>query len=186
MRELRTVVLVEGESDRIAVHGVALRSGRNLEAEGIDVVAMGGVTNTRACAMHYGPCGQGLALAGLYDAPDEATVRQGLASAGLVAALDGDGLSGLGFYKCSLDLEDELIRALGVAAVEAVIEATGETRSLRLLAGMPAQRGWEREAVLRRFLGARSGRKARYAELLVAALEPDRVPDPLAALLARI
>jgi uncharacterized protein (DUF2384 family) len=85
-----------------------------------------------------------------------------------------------------VDLEDELIRALGIEAVEAVIEAAGETRSLRLLAGMPAQRGWRREAVLRRFMGARSGRKARYAELLVDALEPDRAPEPLAAVLARI
>jgi hypothetical protein len=51
---------------------------------------------------------------------------------------------------------------------------------------MPAQRGWTRERVLRRFIGARSGRKARYAELLVDALEPGRVPDPLAALLARV
>jgi hypothetical protein len=50
---------------------------------------------------------------------------------------------------------------------------------------MPAQRNWTREAVLRRFLGVRSGRKARYAALLVDALEPGRVPKPLAAVLAR-
>ena len=85
-----------------------------------------------------------------------------------------------------MDLEDELIRALGVDAVEAVIEKAGETTSLRLLAGMPAQRDWTRTAVLRRFLGARSGRKARYAALLAGALQPGRVPEPLAALLARV
>ena len=96
------------------------------------------------------------------------------------------GLPALGFFACSADLEDELIRALGVQAVEAVIEAAGEAKSLRLLAGMPAQRGWSRDAVLRRFLGVRSGRKARYAALLVDALEPGRVPDPLAALLAHL
>ena len=77
------------------------------------------------------------------------------------------------------------VAASPVEAVEAVIEAAGETRSLQLLAGMPAQRDWPREAVLRRFLGVRSGRKARYAELLVDALEPDRVPDPLTAVLER-
>jgi hypothetical protein len=150
------------------------------------VVAMGGITNTRAFASHYGPRGLGVPLAGLYDAPEEAKVRHGLAAAGLGAALEPDGLTGLGFYKCSEDLEDELIRALGVATVEAVIEAAGEARSLRLLAGMPAQRGWSREAVIRRFLGVRSGRKARYARLLGDALEPGRVPEPLAAVLARI
>ena len=51
---------------------------------------------------------------------------------------------------------------------------------------MPAQREWSREAVLRRFLGVRSGRKARYAALLVDALEDDRVPEPLAAVLGRV
>jgi hypothetical protein len=51
---------------------------------------------------------------------------------------------------------------------------------------MPAQRGWSRVAILRRFLGARSGRKARYAALLVRALEPGSEPEPLAAVLARV
>jgi hypothetical protein len=147
---------------------------------------MGGITNTRAFALRYGPRGLGVPLAGLYDAPEEAKLRRGLASAGIGAALELSGLARLGFYKCSVDLEEELIRALGADAVEAVIEAAGETRSLRLLAGMPAQRAWRREAVLRRFLGVRSGRKARYARLLVDALEPGRVPEPLDAVLDRI
>ncbi|MFD1828022.1 MULTISPECIES: hypothetical protein [Mumia] len=51
---------------------------------------------------------------------------------------------------------------------------------------MPAQRDWTQEAVLRRFLGVRAGRKSRYAALLVEALEPDRVPEPLAAVLNRV
>jgi hypothetical protein len=147
---------------------------------------MGGITNTRAFASRFGPHGLGLPLAGLYDAADEAKLRHGLAAAGLGSALEADGPSALGFYKCSADLEDELIRALGVEAVEAVIEAAGEVHSLRLLAGMPAQRDWTREAVLRRFLGVRSGRKARYAALLVEVLEPSRVPEPLTSVLARV
>jgi hypothetical protein len=183
---LRAVVLVEGNSDRVALHTLAKRRGRDLPTEGIEVVAMGGITNTRAFASRYGPQGLGVPLAGLYDAADEAKLRHGLAAAGLGAALEPDGLLGLGFFKCSADLEDELIRALGVEAVEAVIEAEGEANSLRLLAGMPAQRNWTREAVLRRFLGVRSGRKARYAALLVEALEPGHVPEPLAAVLARV
>jgi Overcoming lysogenization defect protein-like, TOPRIM domain len=182
----RTVVLVEGESDRLALHALAGRDGRDLAAEGIEVVAMGGITNTRSFALHYGPRGLDVRLAGLYDAPEEAFVRGGLAAAGLPAALDPEGLPALGFYRCSANLEDELIAALGADAVEDVIGAAGEARSLRLLTGMPAQRGWSREALLHRFLGSRSGRKARYATLLVEALEPGRVPDPLASLLARV
>jgi hypothetical protein len=182
----RAVVLVEGHSDHVALHAVAKRCGRDLAAEGIEIVAMGGITNTRAVASRYGPHGLGLPLAGLYDAADEAKLRRGLAAAGLNAAPGPGELPGLGFYKCSADLEDELIRALGVEAVGDVIEAAGEARSLRRLAGMPAQRDWTREAVLRRFLGARSGRKARYAALLVEAMDPGRVPEPLAAVLARV
>ena len=182
----RVVVLVEGNSDRVALQTLAGRSGRDLAAEGVEVIAMGGITNTRAFALRYGPQGLDVPLAGLYDAAEEGKVRHGLAAAGIRAALEPGGLSELGFHKCTADLEDELIRALGVEAVEAVIEAAGEARSLQLLAGMPAQRDWTREAVLRRFLGSRSGRKARYAALLVEAFEPGRVPEPLAAVLARV
>jgi hypothetical protein len=183
---LRAVVLVEGNSDRVALLTLADRRRRDLAAEGIEVVAMDGITNTRAFASRYGPHGLDVPLAGLYDAGEETKLRKGLAAAGLETALERDGLVRLGFYQCSADLEDELIRALGVAAVEAVIEAAGETRSLQLLAGMPAQRDWTREAVLRRFLGSRSGRKARYAALLVDALKPGQEPEPLASVLARV
>ena len=182
----RTVVLVEGNSDRVALHALARRHGRDLAAEGVDVIPMHGVTNTRAFASRFGPGGLGIPLAGLYDLPAESILRRGLAAAGLPEALEPDGPARLGFFACSADLEDELLRALGTPAVEGVIEAAGEAQSLRLLAGMPAQRGWTREAVLKRFLGSRSGRKARYAELFVDALDPDRVPTPLAAVLARV
>jgi len=182
----RAVVLVEGNSDRVALHTLARRRGQDLRTDGVEVVAMGGITNIRAFASRYGPRGLGLPLAGLYDAPEEAKVRHGLSAAGIDADREPDGLRRIGFHECDVDLEDELIRALGADTVEAVIEAEGETRSLRLLTQMPAQQGWTREAVLRRFLGSRSGRKARYAALLVDALRPDRVPEPLADVLARV
>jgi hypothetical protein len=182
----RVVVLVEGHSDRVALETLAEIAGRDLSAAGVEIAVMGGITNTRTFASRYGPRGLAVPLLGLYDAPDEAKLRRGLAVAGLERALDQSDLAELGFYRCSDDLEDELIRALGVDGVEAVIEAAGETQSLRLLANMPVQRDWTRVAILRRFLGSRSGRKARYAELLVRALEPERVPAPLAGLLARV
>ncbi|KAA1419844.1 ATP-dependent endonuclease [Mumia zhuanghuii] len=182
----RVVVLVEGHSDQVALQTLAARQQRDLATEGVEIVSMGGVTNTRAFASHYGPYGLGIPLAGLYDAPEESTLQRGLVAAGLSAAASRARLTELGFFACSVDLEDELIRALGVDAVEAVIDVAGESQSLRLLAGMPAQRSWTRELVLRRFLGVRSGRKALYAALLVEALEPDRVPEPLSAVLAYV
>ena len=186
MTGLRGVVLVEGNSDRVALHAVAERSGRDLAAEGIEVVAMGGITNVRAFASRYGPRGLGLRLAGLYDAPEENKLRRGLAAAGLPAALQPNGPALIGFHGCSADLEDELIRALGVDRVTAVIEAAGEGPSLRRLSQMPVQRDWPRAAVLRRFLGSRAGRKERYAALLVMALELDQVPEPMRAVLGQV
>ena len=49
---------------------------------------------------------------------------------------------------------------------------------------MPAQQGWTRHELVRRFLTARSGRKARYAVLLLDALPLDEIPRPLTAVLA--
>lgn len=39
---MKAVVLVEGESDRIAVETLAARRGRDLASEGVAVVAVGG------------------------------------------------------------------------------------------------------------------------------------------------
>lgn len=169
-------MLVEGESDRRAVLSLAGLLAHDLAARGVEVVAMGGVTNLRSFALRYGPRGRGIPLAGLYDAPQEDVVRRGLAAAGLPPR---------GFFGCTADLEDELIRALGAPVVERLVDGAGERRSLELLAAMPAQRSWTREQVLRRFLGSKAGRKARYAALLTGALDPDRVPAPLTGVLDR-
>ena len=45
MRLLRGVVLVEGTSDRLAVEALARRRGRDLQADGVAVVPMGGYGN---------------------------------------------------------------------------------------------------------------------------------------------
>jgi len=123
---------------------------------------------------------------GLYDEAEEAHVRRGLDRAGFGTDLDRDGIEACGFFVCVADLEDELIRALGPTAVEAVLEAQGELRGFRMFQRQPAQRGRPVEAQLRRFMGTRSLRKIRYGRLLVDALDLDRVPRPLDHLLARI
>ena len=90
----------------------------------------------------------------------------------------------MGFFVCTDDLEDELIRALGVAGVEQVIEADGELSPFRTFQNQPVWRGQAAEAQLRRFIGTKSSRKARYGGLLVDALDPTRVPQPLEQVLA--
>ena len=90
----------------------------------------------------------------------------------------------LGFYVCVDDLEDELIRAIGAGLVEALIDSQGDVGSFRSLQRQPQWRGQPAAAQLRRFLGSGARRKLRYARLLVGAVDLDRLPHPLDALLS--
>jgi hypothetical protein len=182
----RTVVLVEGMSDRTALETLAHRLGRALSEEGISIVAMGGATNACRFVDRLGPHGLGVRLAGLYDEAEERHFRRALERGGLGSGLSGPALEALGFYSCRVDLEDELIRALGVASVERVAEAAGDLGSLRTFQMQPAQQGRDPERQLRRFMGTRSGRKSQYARLLVNALDLSRVPRPLEDVLSRL
>jgi hypothetical protein len=92
----------------------------------------------------------------------------------------------LGFYVCVADLEDELIRSLGAAAVEQVVDAQGDLGSFRTLQKQPAWRGRTNEEQLRRFMGSGGSRKIRYASLLVEALDLTQVPRPLDGVLAHV
>ena len=182
----RSVVLVEGVSDRVAVEALAVRRGRDLAAERVAVVPIGGAQAIGRFLERFGPPGEDARLAGLCDLGEEADFRRGLERAGLGARLTREGMERLGFYVCVVDLEDELIRALGHAAVERVLESEGDLRSFRTLQKQAAWQGRAPEEQLRRFMGSGGRRKIRYARLLVEALDPDRVPRPLDRLLAHV
>lgn len=175
----RAVILVEGWSDQAALEALARRRGRNLTAEGIGVVPMGGITNIDKFARALGPRGLGLRLAGLCDAAEEPYVTQTLHRLELGSAQTREEREALGFFVCEADLEDELIRAVGTAGVERVIESAGELDSFRRFQDQPAQRGRGTHAHLRRFMGTRARRKIRYGSLLVDALPLERVPRAL-------
>jgi len=184
--DLRAVVLVEGVSDQFALEALAERRGRDLDAEGVSVVPMGGATTIGRFLDLFGPQGLDVRLAGLCDAGEERAFRRGLRRAGLGSGLTRAEMEALGFYVCEADLEDELIRALGATRVEQVVDAQGELGSFRTLQKQPAQQGRSIEQQLRRFMGSRGGRKIRYARLLVDALDLDRVPRPLDRVLAHV
>jgi hypothetical protein len=178
------VILVEGISDQQAVEALAQRRGRDLSAEGISVVPIGGAQAIDRFLHRFPPTH--VRLAGLCDAPEEAHFRRSLERAGLGAGLSRAGMERLGFYVCVVDLEDELIRALGAAEVERVVDAQGELGSFRTLQKQAAWRGRPHEEQLRRFMGSGGSRKIRYARLLVEALDLDRVPGPLDGVLAHV
>jgi hypothetical protein len=180
-----SVVLVEGISDQLALQALAERRGRDLHAEGISIVPMGGSKNIRTFLTRFGPRGSDVRLAGLCDAAEEDDFRRGLEWAGLGSNLTRASMASLGFYVCVADLEDELIRSIGAAAVEEIVAAHGELGSFRTLQKQPEWRGRTNEEQLRRFMGNGS-RKIRYAELLVHALDLTRVPRPLDGVLAHV
>jgi hypothetical protein len=124
----RAVVLVEGVSDRVALTELARRRGVDLAARGVEVVAMGGATNVGHHVRRW---------QGPRRAPRRAVrrrrgrvVRPALGAEPTPRAEHGVGV-------CVADLEDELIRALGVAGVEAVIAREGRLGSLRTLRRQP-------------------------------------------------
>jgi predicted ATP-dependent endonuclease of OLD family len=182
----RSVVLVEGISDQVALEALAERRGRNLEAEGISIVPIGGAQAIGNFLQLLGPAGSDVRLAGLCDAGEERDFARALARAGFGTDLTRADMERLGFYVCVADLEDELIRSLGAASVEQVIDAQGELGAFRTLQKQPAQRGRADEQLLRRFMGTRGGRKIQYARLLVDALDLDQVPRPLDGVLAHV
>ena len=182
----RAFVLVEGVSDQRALEALAVRRGRDLAAEGVSVVSIGGATNIRSALDVFGPSGRDARLAGLCDVAEEGDFRRALELADLGADLTREGMEALGFYVCDADLEDELIRCLGDAAVERVLEDQGELVSFRTFQKQPEWRARTTEEQLRRFLGAGSGREIRTAALLVGALDLTRVPRPLDRVLAHV
>ncbi|MEP6479400.1 MAG: TOPRIM nucleotidyl transferase/hydrolase domain-containing protein [Rhodoglobus sp.] len=181
---IRIAVLVEGESDRVAIETLAERLGRNLASEAVCVMALGGVTSIGRFLDVLVPAG--VALAGMCDAGEERYFERGLERAGLGFGLSRTTMETLGFFACERDLEDELFRAIGLDGVEFAIEGEGDLRALRSLQNQPFQRTRTREQQLRRFMGSIGGRKSQYARALVQALDLGRVPRPLALLLEHV
>jgi hypothetical protein len=153
------VVLVEGESDRIAVEVIAQRLGVRLPW----VIVTGGAGGARRAARDLG----GERLLGLVDAAERSQYARVMREV----------------FVCEPDLEGEFVRALGVDAVLDVLAAQGDLASFRVLQTQPAQRVRSIEAQLARFFGGRSGNKPRYARALAASVPLERVPRPVRALI---
>ncbi|MGH3054780.1 MAG: TOPRIM nucleotidyl transferase/hydrolase domain-containing protein, partial [Gaiellaceae bacterium] len=137
------VILVEGITDQIALEAAARRLGRDLVAEGVEIVPLGGAQAVaRAAADHAG-----VRLAGMCDAGEESYFRRALGEA---------------VFVCREDLEDELIRALGPERVEAVLAEQGDLETFRNFQNQPAWRGRPVDAQLRRWFHAADRRAKRY------------------------
>jgi hypothetical protein len=183
MEHVRAVVLVEGVSDKVALETLAVRRGRDLAAEGVSVVAIGGAQAIGRFLDLYGPHGSNVGVAGFCDVGEEGAFRRALERAGFGGDIDRAAMERLGFFVCDRDLEDELIRSLGVEAVEEILAAHGKLGSFRTYQKQPAHRARATEEQLRGFL---TNWKVRLAAPLVEALDVGRVPRPLDGVLAYV
>jgi predicted ATP-dependent endonuclease of OLD family len=75
---VQAVVLVEGISDQQAIEALARRHGRDLAAEGVAVVPIGGAQAIGGFLERLGPRGLDVRLAGLCDVAEERHFRRGL------------------------------------------------------------------------------------------------------------
>jgi Overcoming lysogenization defect protein-like, TOPRIM domain len=180
--DMRWLVLVEGQSDRAALETLARRCGHDLERERVQVVSIGGAQAIGTVLSRLAP---DVRIAGLCDEGEAGAFGRALERVGRGPAGTRSELEQLGFYVCEPDLEGELIHSLGAAGVQAVLESSGKLPSFRTFQRQPH---WQHRAVehqLRRFFGSSAG-KIRHAPLLVEAIDLERVPRPLAALLAHV
>src|SRR3546814_13198026 len=103
---VHSLVLVEGRSDLAALEALAVRRGRDLAAEGVVVVSVGGATSIGRFLDHFGPAGLDLTLAGVCDLGEVGAYRRALERAGLGSHLDAPA-----FHVCTVPLEHAPTRA---------------------------------------------------------------------------
>jgi hypothetical protein len=154
---LPVVIAVEGTSDKTVLELLARRIG-------LDAPTIAPIGGAHAIRRFVAGLGSETAVRGLCDEREAHLFRR---------VLDD-------VCVCVPDLEGELIRALGVARVEAIVDV----ESFRRFQQQPAQRGRPVDAQLHRWLRSSHVRYARHLPLLVEALELDRIPAPLLGVLS--
>jgi energy-coupling factor transporter ATP-binding protein EcfA2 len=162
----RTVVVVEGPSDRLAFVEVCATLGVDLDASGIVVLALDGAKWITIATHVYGPPGLAVPMLGLVDADHESAWMRALTDVGLTAASRPD-LEGHGFFVCDPDLEPVLVDELGETTVENIINADGAGGQLQRFAQQPSYSGLARRDQLVGFI---KKDKTRWAPLLAAQL----------------
>ena len=180
---MRTIVLVEGVTDELALTLAARRSGRDLEAEGVSIVPINGAHAISRFLRRLAAEEPGARLAGLYDEGEEEVIRAALERAGFGSNLDRTRLEGVGFFACITDLEDELIRAAGEANISRLIELEGDVQPWRRFRNQHVWRDRPVDQQFRRFIRSVSERNSRYIRAIVETIDLSRLPRPLRLLL---
>ena len=160
--------------------------GRNLEAEHVVVLPIGGAHAAKQYVRRFAPR-HGVKLSGLVDRAEVVHFRLALDAAGLHASSGTTGsLEQHGFFVCDADLEDELIRALDQPDLESLLASQGDLGAFRSLQNQPSWRDRPYPAQMHRWLRSVALRRSRYAQLLILRADPARIPPPLRRLVERI
>jgi putative ATP-dependent endonuclease of the OLD family len=178
----RAVVLVEGPSDKYALAVVAERLGRNLDAEGVSIVAMGGAGLIGGYLRIFAKRGFGLSVAALCDQAEEGVFAEGLRTDGCHVENRGD-LEACGFFVCETDLEDELLRRLGEEQVRELVQREGDNGRFSGFTQQERYRGLGFSEQIRAFVARY---KVRYAPVLAAAIPAESIPTPLRKVLEMV
>lgn len=178
-------MLLEGLSDVAALRAVAPTLGLDVDAMPVQLIDMGGVTNVRRHLRDAAERVPRPRVLGMCDAGEAGFVVRTLRDLGCNIR-SAEALPQWGFQVCDRDLEDELLRALRPAEVDVVLAGLGLTGKFAAFTRQPAWAGRDLHEQLHRFTGVASGRKELMAQGLAAALPEDRVPSPLANLVASL
>jgi predicted ATP-dependent endonuclease of OLD family len=169
-------MFVEGPSDRLAILSLAKKNNLSLDSLGVSVIALNGAGILTWFLKLFGPTGFQLPVCGICDLDHLSQWSKVLENLGLGKSLSRSEMEKIGFFVCDRDMEDELVKALGDAAVLQAIDENGDTQDWNVFCQQPNNKTLARAAQIRAFLAAK--RKVIYAPILVSKLSAT-VPRPL-------
>jgi len=178
----RKVVLVEGYSDRVALLHLATRLKRDLDAEGITIIAMDGGSGLGTYLRLFGSTGLKLHVTGMCDEDKEAQWLSELQKAGF-SITDRASMQAAGFVVCVKDLEQEFVKALGLAGAQSVIANEGKAGAFAAFQKQPAHGVVPLDEQLRRYF---QKDKIRWAVPLMEAINLKAIPRPLNELVLKL
>jgi hypothetical protein len=176
------VVFVEGFSDLLAVRACASTLDIDLDARGVSLISLEGADILQHYLSLLGPSGLNVRMRGLCDLDKEARWTALLTVAGISINSRSD-LNAAGFHVAEADLEEELVKALGITDTERVISEAGLTNRLEGFEKQPTNAGLSREDLLTAFAGTL---KIKLAPLLASEIPASDIPGPIKALLEGI
>jgi putative ATP-dependent endonuclease of the OLD family len=177
----KRIMFVEGPSDRLAMLALAKKKNLALDSLGVSIVTLDGAGILTWFVKLFGPSGFQLPLCGLCDSDHLSEWSKVLETSGVGTNLSQAKMETIGFFVCDRDLEDELIKTLGLAAVIQTIDQNGDTNAWKIFCQQPKNKNLTQADQLRAFL-RKTQRKVLYAPLLVSKLSTT-IPRPLEELL---